>query len=172
MLGRESFHGSNFPPGSQDSASCPLSSPAPSTRIQELPALFADPQHVFPWWAYGGNTPPSTDLFLGISSRSPVAAQGPQAPSSVCFALGRIIPDPSHPFYFYTSKAVSTPISAQTWASRVKVADTGGGLVAQRADAERKAKLLGKEQCTSQHIPLHNKARAVTQTPTQTSPPV
>lgn len=43
MLGRESLHGGNFPPGSQDSDSCPLPSPAKSAHIQELPALFADP---------------------------------------------------------------------------------------------------------------------------------
>lgn len=71
--------------------------------------------------------PPSTDLFLGSSSRSPVAAQGPQAQSAVCFALGQIIPDPSHPFYFYTSKATSTPTSAQTWASSSQYWQGAGG---------------------------------------------
>jgi len=142
MLRRESLHGDNFALGFQDSRSF-------------QPPL--QPPNVFvPSWAYGGNLPLSMELFAGLTGSSPVAAQGPQAQSSVCFMLEQVIPDPSHPCYFYTSEAVSTPTSAQPWAAGFKGA-SARGLVAQRADAEQRARLLGKEQDT----------RKCTQPPTQ-----
>lgn len=110
---------------------------------------------------------PSTDLFLGVSSRSPVEAQGPQALSSVCFEMGQIIPDPFHPFYFYTSTAVSTSTSAQTWASKLKLANIGGSWWPRGLMLSRKPSFLGKSStqpparwgCSIQnqpHRPLHS----------------
>lgn len=52
-----------------------------------------------------------------------------------------------------------------------QVANTGRGLVAQRADAEQKAKLLGKEQYTSERSPPCNDAKAAATQPTHTNLP-